>query len=87
MIFTLFDFISAYLMPANSVILMITIWGPAVRAISHSLGMNVTIGNVVFWWILVQLIVISTTTLAGAELFYAVSAFFSGSMMGISLYW
>jgi hypothetical protein len=87
MIFTIFDFISAYLMPANAVILMLTIWGPAVRAISHALDLDLTIETVLFWWIVVQLLVISTTTLAAAEMFYAVCAFFSGSMMGISLYW
>jgi hypothetical protein len=99
MIFTIFDFIGAYLLPANSILLMRGIWGPAVEVVSDYFGMDVSAEQVIFWyamlfcsvnfgrWVLFQLVVISTTTLQSSDLFYALSAFFSSCMMAFSLIW
>ena len=87
MIFTCFDFFSAYLLPANSIVLMYTVWNEAVEGINTYLELDITIGTILFWWILVQLIVAAITNIGSSDMFYAISSFFGGAMMAIFAYW
>jgi len=87
MIFSIFDLVGAYLLPANAIMLMLGIWGPFFEWCSYTLNMDISATSVVFWWITITMVVIASTKMDSSELFFVTSTFITGILMVVTLYW
>src|SRR4051812_18191539 len=73
-------------MPCNALILMGSIWKPLVDLAAYYLNVDISVQQILFWWMLFQMLVVATSTLNQADTFFAISAFLTGSMMFLSIY-
>lgn len=65
---------------------MIMIWSPFVEWFSATFDINVSVTGVLIWYLFVQLVIISSTQLNSADMFYVLLTFISGIMMAGSFY-
>jgi len=87
MVFAAYDLVGAYLMPANAVLLMVVIWDPLFQIINQQYNVSYLTGSgIVFWWLVIQIIVIATTKMDSSDTFYVLSTFITGALMAASLY-
>jgi len=81
MILGILDLIGSYLLLTHAVIFINAIWEPFLK---HVISIEATF--VIFAWVLVQIIVISSTTLATSDMFYVLNTFITGIVMAASIY-
>jgi len=80
LIMTMFDLIGLYVLPTHGVVLLDGIWRPMFAEIEVSTPL------ILFIWILVQIIIMSSTTLATSDMFYVLSTFTTGLIMAFAAY-
>jgi cellulose synthase/poly-beta-1,6-N-acetylglucosamine synthase-like glycosyltransferase len=80
-IFSFFDLFGAYILPANALLLMYVIWNPMFRWISDHTGVNINVEYVLAALLIVQALVIMTTNIATADMFYVFITFIQGLLM------
>eukprot|EP01114_Cavostelium_apophysatum_P012633 TRINITY_DN2877_c0_g1_i1.p1 TRINITY_DN2877_c0_g1~~TRINITY_DN2877_c0_g1_i1.p1 ORF type:complete len:682 (+),score=155.55 TRINITY_DN2877_c0_g1_i1:58-2046(+) len=80
-IFALFDLIGMYLLITHAVFVIHTIWTPFLREV-----VDFSPEIIIFAWVLIQVIVISSTKLENSDMFYVLNTFTSSVMMGASVY-
>jgi len=87
MFFSIFDLLGSYLLPANALLIISSIWSPVVDIISSIFQFDISGGQVVFWWALIAFIVTACTKVDSSYFFYMTHTLFAGIMMALSSYW
>lgn len=83
MIFTLYDLIGSYLLPANALIVMGLIWVP----FFNQLNISFLNGEMVaLWWFILSLLIIASTKIDTSDMFYVLSTLLSSLLMVASVY-
>lgn len=86
LIFTFYDLIGAYLLPANSIILMALIWQPLFDQLNSTLGVSISAPEILFWWLMFTFVIISAAKLPDGEMFFVLTTFFTSLLMAGSLW-
>jgi cellulose synthase/poly-beta-1,6-N-acetylglucosamine synthase-like glycosyltransferase len=84
MLFTLYEFIGAYLQPAMAIVVVHQIWTPFINVCNQTFGSQLDPTIIVLWWVAIQLVVMSSTKLITSDMFYVLNTFISGALMAAS---
>lgn len=82
-VFAFFDLFGAYILPANALLLMYVIWDPLFKYIrDHTNGkVDINVVYIILILLVLQALVITTTNLVTADMFYVFLTFLMGLMM------
>jgi len=80
-VLSLFDLIGSYLLLTHSILIIYAIWTPFIRYVT-----SFSPSLIIFMWVLVQIIIVSSTRLDTSDMFYVLNSFSTGIMMGVSIY-
>lgn len=84
-IFAFLDLFGAYILPANAILLMYVIWDPMFRYIGDHAGIYIAAEYVIAGLLVVQALVIMTTNLVTADMFYVFLVFIQGLLMLVAI--
>lgn len=80
-ILNLFDIIGSYILLTHAVLIINEIWSPFISRV-----ISISPSIIIFAWVLIQIIVISSTKLDISDMFYVLNTFITGLVMASSIY-
>jgi len=86
-IFATLDLFGSYILPANALLLMYIVWKPFFEYVAENTGYDIDAFLVILVLLLVQTLVIFTTSIVIADMFYVTVTFFQCVIMLVSFPW
>jgi len=86
-IFSLLDLFGSYILPANSLLLMYVIWNPMFEWIGDHTSIYINAAYVIAILLALQALVVMTTNIVTADMFYVFLTFIQGLLMVVAFPW